>query len=97
MKTLTTRFIFQFSCFNLPCFRIQCTHELEDMKKRLKEIGEEVGVLREMQAKVENEMGSAKGPSFILVIFVLCITMLLLYLPLLQKKGQNKLMDKQTI
>ncbi|MFS8016580.1 hypothetical protein Hanom_Chr15g01370271 [Helianthus anomalus] len=88
MKTLTTRFLFQFNCFNLPCFRIQCTHELEDMKKRLKEIEEEVGALREMQAKVEKEMGSAQGLSTILVIFVLCITMLLLYLALLQK-GAN--------
>ncbi|XP_068649668.1 polyadenylate-binding protein 2-like isoform X1 [Aristolochia californica] len=30
---------------------------LEDMKKRLKEIEEEAGALREMQAKVEKEMG----------------------------------------
>uniref|UniRef100_A0A7N0VC35 RRM domain-containing protein n=1 Tax=Kalanchoe fedtschenkoi TaxID=63787 RepID=A0A7N0VC35_KALFE len=34
--------------------------ELEDMKKRLKEIEEEAGALREMQAKVEKEMGSAQ-------------------------------------
>ncbi|KAJ0764581.1 hypothetical protein HanPI659440_Chr08g0293741 [Helianthus annuus] len=54
--------------------------ELEDMKKRLKEIEEEAGALREMQAKVEKEMGSAQGLSSILVIFVLCITMLLLLL-----------------
>ncbi|KAI4330807.1 hypothetical protein MLD38_029056 [Melastoma candidum] len=32
--------------------------ELEDMKKRLKEIEEEAGALRELQAKVEKEMGS---------------------------------------
>ncbi|KAI3508395.1 hypothetical protein L2E82_22215 [Cichorium intybus] len=34
--------------------------ELEDMKKRLKEIEEEAGALREMQAKVEKEMGSVQ-------------------------------------
>lgn len=31
------------------------------MKKRLKEIEDEAGALREMQAKVEKEMGSAQG------------------------------------
>lgn len=31
------------------------------MKKRLKEIEEEAGALREMQAKVEKEMGSVQG------------------------------------
>ncbi|GJR57682.1 hypothetical protein Tco_1499844 [Tanacetum coccineum] len=35
--------------------------DLEDMKKRLKEIEEEAGALREMQAKVEKEMGSVQG------------------------------------
>nr|DAD47630.1 TPA_asm: hypothetical protein HUJ06_017567 [Nelumbo nucifera] len=34
---------------------------LEDMKKRLKEIEEEAGALREMQAKVEKEMGIVQG------------------------------------
>ncbi|CAM8978948.1 unnamed protein product [Rhodiola kirilowii] len=34
--------------------------ELEDMKKRLKEIEEEAGALREMQAKVEKEMGAVQ-------------------------------------
>ncbi|ERN01063.1 hypothetical protein AMTR_s00002p00165660 [Amborella trichopoda] len=37
--------------------------ELEDMKKRLKEIEEEAGALREMQAKVEKEMGVVQDPS----------------------------------
>ncbi|XP_062163912.1 uncharacterized protein LOC133870726 isoform X2 [Alnus glutinosa] len=36
--------------------------ELEDMKKRLKEIEEEAGALREMQAKVEKEMGAVQDP-----------------------------------
>lgn len=31
------------------------------MKKRLKEIEEEAGALREMQAKVEKEMGAGSG------------------------------------
>ncbi|KAL8149336.1 polyadenylate-binding protein 2-like isoform X1 [Apium graveolens] len=37
--------------------------ELEDMKKRLKEIEEEAGALREMQAKVEKEMGAVPDTS----------------------------------
>ncbi|THG09900.1 hypothetical protein TEA_008719 [Camellia sinensis var. sinensis] len=36
--------------------------DLQDMKKRLKEIEEEAGALREMQAKVEKEMGAVQGP-----------------------------------
>lgn len=32
------------------------------MKKRLKEMEEEAAALREMQAKVEKEMGSVQGP-----------------------------------
>jgi hypothetical protein len=36
------------------------------MKKRLKEIEEEASALREMQAKVEKEMGAVQG--FILII-----------------------------
>jgi len=43
--------------------------ELEDMKKRLKEIEEEASALREMQAKVEKEMGAVQG--FILIIIML--------------------------
>ncbi|KAG8390204.1 hypothetical protein BUALT_Bualt01G0059200 [Buddleja alternifolia] len=34
--------------------------ELEDMKKRLQEIEQEAGALREMQAKVENQMGATQ-------------------------------------
>ncbi|CAK9135088.1 unnamed protein product [Ilex paraguariensis] len=37
--------------------------DLEDMKKRLNEIEEEAGALREMQAKVEKEMASIQDPS----------------------------------
>ncbi|XP_058207480.1 polyadenylate-binding protein 1-like [Rhododendron vialii] len=37
--------------------------DLEDMKKRLKEIEEEAGALREMQAKVEKEMGAVQDSS----------------------------------
>ncbi|XP_062092252.1 polyadenylate-binding protein 1 [Humulus lupulus] len=37
--------------------------ELEDMKKRLKEMEEEAGALREMQAKVEKEMGAVQDSS----------------------------------
>ncbi|KAM7499485.1 hypothetical protein LguiA_023899 [Lonicera macranthoides] len=37
--------------------------DLEDMKKRLKEIEDEAGALREMQAKVEKEMGAVQDAS----------------------------------
>ncbi|KAJ6339417.1 hypothetical protein OIU77_007393 [Salix suchowensis] len=37
--------------------------DLEDMKRRLKEIEEEAGALREMQAKVEKEMGAVQDSS----------------------------------
>ncbi|KAI4351190.1 hypothetical protein L6164_005569 [Bauhinia variegata] len=37
--------------------------DLEDMKKRLKEIEDEASALREMQAKVEKEMGLVQGSS----------------------------------
>lgn len=36
--------------------------ELEEMKKRLKEMEEEAAALRDMQAKVEKEMGAVQGP-----------------------------------
>ncbi|XP_030459247.1 polyadenylate-binding protein 2-like [Syzygium oleosum] len=37
--------------------------ELDDMKKRLKEMEDEAAALREMQAKVEREMGSVQDPA----------------------------------
>ncbi|XP_058731417.1 polyadenylate-binding protein 2-like isoform X2 [Vicia villosa] len=37
--------------------------DLDDMKKRLKEMEDEAAALREMQAKVEKEMGSAQDPA----------------------------------
>ncbi|WOK93343.1 hypothetical protein Cni_G02040 [Canna indica] len=37
--------------------------ELDEMKKRLKEMEEEAAALREMQAKVEKEMGSMQDPA----------------------------------
>ncbi|PON55898.1 Splicing factor-like protein [Parasponia andersonii] len=37
--------------------------EIDDMKKRLKEMEDEAAALREMQAKVEKEMGSVQEPS----------------------------------
>lgn len=37
---------------------------IEEMKKRMKEIEEETGALREMQAKVEKEMGAVQGTLF---------------------------------
>lgn len=38
------------------------------MKKRLKEMEEEAAALREMQAKVEKEMGAVQGFSFFFLI-----------------------------
>lgn len=40
------------------------------MKKRLKEIEEEAGALREMQAKVEKEMGAVQGRLSFFTFFV---------------------------
>ncbi|CAH8270666.1 unnamed protein product [Arabidopsis lyrata] len=37
--------------------------ELAEMKKRLKEMEEEAAALREMQAKVEKEMGATQDPA----------------------------------
>lgn len=37
--------------------------ELDDMKKRLKEMEDEAAALREMQSKVEHEMGAVQGYS----------------------------------
>ncbi|XP_028054744.1 polyadenylate-binding protein 2-like [Camellia sinensis] len=37
--------------------------ELDNMKKRLKEMEDEAAALREMQAKVEKEMGAAQDPA----------------------------------
>lgn len=37
------------------------SQELDEMKKRLKEMEEEAAALREMQAKVEKEMGAVQG------------------------------------
>lgn len=39
------------------------------MKKRLKEIEDEAGALREMQAKVEKEMGSSQGFTHLAVLY----------------------------
>lgn len=39
------------------------TKELEEMKKRLKEMEDEAAALREMQARVEKEMGALSDPS----------------------------------
>lgn len=40
------------------------------MKKRLKEMEEEAAALREMQAKVEKEMGAVQGPFFSSSLFL---------------------------
>lgn len=47
-----------------------CKQELDDMKKRLKEMEDEAAALREMQAKVEKEMGSVQGPPLCVCVCV---------------------------
>ena len=42
-------------------YNLQAVQELEDMKRRLKEMEEEAAALRDMQAKVEKEMGVVQG------------------------------------
>ncbi|GAA0172772.1 translation initiation factor [Lithospermum erythrorhizon] len=41
----------------------QTVKELDEMKKRLKEIEEEAAALREMQSKAEKDMGSVQDPN----------------------------------
>jgi hypothetical protein len=43
------------------------------MKKRLKEMEDEAAALREMQAKVEKEMGSVQGCNYIYLCIYLCV------------------------
>lgn len=43
------------------------------MKKRLKEMEDEAAALREMQAKVEKEMGSVQGCNNIYLCIYLCV------------------------
>nr|XP_016494132.1 PREDICTED: polyadenylate-binding protein 1-like isoform X2 [Nicotiana tabacum] len=49
--------------------------ELENMKKRLKEIEDEAGALREMEAKVEKEMGSAQELTLPIFVGEDCLSM----------------------
>ncbi|KAM1529913.1 hypothetical protein TB2_018699 [Malus domestica] len=42
---------------------VAAVKELDEMKKRLKEMEEEAAALREMQAKVEKEMGAVQDPA----------------------------------
>lgn len=57
---VTLLFLFSFSIKLYKLFSSN-SQELEDMRKRLKEIEEEASALREMQAKVEKEMGAVQG------------------------------------
>lgn len=43
--------------------------ELDDMKKRLKEMEDEASALREMQVKVEKEMGSVPFVNYLFYYF----------------------------
>lgn len=57
------------------------SQELDEMKKRLKEMEEEAAALREMQAKVEKEMGAVQG--FDLFFFYLLLRVLFSYILLI--------------
>ncbi|KAK4716868.1 hypothetical protein R3W88_015206 [Solanum pinnatisectum] len=48
---------------NHPAADEDAIKELDEMKKRLKEMEDEAAALREMQAKVEKEMGSVQDPA----------------------------------
>lgn len=48
------------------------SQELDEMKKRLKEMEEEAAALREMQAKVEKEMGAVQGQFRLFIGFLRC-------------------------
>lgn len=52
--------------------------ELDEMKKRLKEMEEEAAALREMQAKVEKEMGAVQGSLFLTVLCLLFVNIVLI-------------------
>lgn len=45
--------------------------ELEEMKKRLKEMEEEAAALRDMQAKVEKEMSAGQGKTLSIELILL--------------------------
>ncbi|CAN7030440.1 unnamed protein product, partial [Brassica oleracea var. botrytis] len=55
------------------------SRDLEDMKKRIKEIEEEAGALREMQAKAEKDMGAGQGLCLSLLFGECFIPFLLLH------------------
>lgn len=74
---------FRSLCFCFSCLRgsqknqffvwvviVYVFQELDEMKKRLKEMEEEAAALREMQAKVEKEMGAVQGCLLWLCIIV---------------------------
>ncbi|KAK4480643.1 hypothetical protein RD792_013721 [Penstemon davidsonii] len=69
--------------------------ELENMKKRLQEIEEEAGALREMQAKVEKEMGSGQGYFTFDFCSYSCCPWVPSYLILLNSRGQEVMMGRR--
>ena len=55
------RFLSPFGCIKTQKWLLDWLQELDEMKKRLKEMEEEAAALREMQAKVEKEMGPVQS------------------------------------
>lgn len=61
-KSVNPKYVIVFIVQNPFTFFLESLQELDEMKKRLKEMEEEAAALREMQAKVEKEMGAVQGP-----------------------------------
>ena len=61
---------------------------MDDMKKRLKEMEEEVAALHEMQAKVESHLDSAQGFLFCFFFFLggfnFTMSKIMIFIPLIK-------------
>ena len=57
---------------------------MDDMKKQLKEMEEEVAALHEMQAKVESHMDSAQGFLFCFFGFNFTMSKIMIFIPLIK-------------
>ena len=70
-KTLAFGFRSRFGCMKTQNWLSDWLQELDEMKKRLKEMEEEAAALREMQAKVEKEMGAVQGSKILYFTFMI--------------------------
>ena len=58
--------------------------DADDMKKRLKEMEEEVATLHEMQGKVESHMDSTQGFLFCFFGFNFTMSKIMIFIPLIK-------------